>query len=346
MRRISRRRYNSAHHSRVHALRDNAIHLSQSPHSLPEDHSSMEHTQQAGPMIPPAPAKRRSLPARAENLFWRILVRVAPKTRRGDYVVSLLRFLRMQRRWPRRERRWFNDQLFAIKTSDEILDPLRVFTSDKELVRLYVKATVGDAHNVPTLAVLRSLEECRNFAFPNRCVIKPTHLSGTVILRRHGEPIDWPKIEHWFRHNNYPASREANYRQLRPKVVVEPFVFDDDNARDYKFFCSNGRPTLIQVDNDRFRGHTRNFYDPQWSRLDLHMTYPPGDVDDPRPDNLEEMLELAQRLSRDFSFVRVDLYSDGKQALLGELTHCHGSAGEYFVPRSAEAAASRIIFGG
>jgi hypothetical protein len=31
--------------------------------------------------------------------------------------------------------------------------------------------------------------------------------------------------------------------------------------KDYKFFCFDGEPRLIQVDFDRFRNHKRNLYD-------------------------------------------------------------------------------------
>jgi hypothetical protein len=41
-------------------------------------------------------------------------------------------------------------------------------------------------------------------------VIKPTHLSGTVILRRDGEALDFDEIESWFDKNYYRSSREAN----------------------------------------------------------------------------------------------------------------------------------------
>jgi hypothetical protein len=297
-------------------------------------------------LTPPARTNgRTSLAARIEDFFWRYLNRSLPKNRLGDYISAVLWFLRIQRRWPRPRRPLFNDRLFAIKTSGEIAEPLRVFTSDKEFVKLYVRATVGEAHNVPTLAVLRSLEECRHYEFPRRCVIKPTHMSGTVILRRNGEPVDLGLIERWFATNLYVESRESNYQHLAPKIIVEPFVFENDNPSDYKIFCADGRPGLIQVDSDRHSRHVRSFYDVQWRRQPFSMTYPPSDTDAPRPANLELMLDLAARLSSHFSFVRVDFYSDGEQALVGEITHCHGGAREYFVPRSAEQQASQLLFG-
>ncbi len=288
---------------------------------------------------------QRSFAERLEAFFWRHLNRRLPRTRGFDYLAALLWFVRYQHRLPARKPALFNDHLFWIKTSDEIMNPLRVFTSDKEYLKMYVKATVGDAHNVPTFAVLRSFEECERYEFPMRCVIKPTHMSGTVILRRAGEPIDLEKIRGWFRTNLYVEIREANYRHLRPKVIVEPFVFDDDNPNDYKIFCARGKPRLIQVDSDRYMDHVQSFYDVHWRRQPYAITSRPSPVDAPRPANLDLMLDLAATLSADLSLVRVDFYSNGEQALLGELTHCHRSSIGVFMPREAEADASRLIFG-
>ncbi len=74
--------------------------------------------------------------------LYRLLLTLTPTTRLGDKIVSFLFFIAYMRRWPKKGF-LFNDYLFQIKTSNEILDPLRIFVSDKEYVKLYVKATVG-----------------------------------------------------------------------------------------------------------------------------------------------------------------------------------------------------------
>jgi hypothetical protein len=290
-------------------------------------------------------APRDPFPIRLENFLVRHINQALPSARWADYLMTLYWFVRMQRRLPKRDAMLFNDVLFRIKTSDDILNPVRSFTSDKELVKQYVAAKLGEHHNVPTIAVLRSLAEVRAFDVPRHCVIKPTHLSGTVILRRDGEALDFREMESWFGKNYYRSSREANYRYLVPKVIVEPFVFDDDNPNDYKFFCAGGRASLVQVDADRKMRHTRCFYDRHWNKQPFAMTYPMLEGDVPRPANLDLMLELAGKLSADIGFVRVDFYSDGRQALVGEITHVHGNVREFFLPRTGEAEVSRMLFG-
>jgi len=46
-----------------------------------------------------------------------------------------------------------------------------------------------------------------------------------------------------------------------------------------------------------------------------------------------------------FSFVRVDLYSNGEKCLVGEITNCSENAGGQFIPKSGEQVASNMSFG-
>lgn len=258
-------------------------------------------------------------------------------------MASLVIFFRAHQRLPSRKQ-LFNDVLYRIKTTDEIMDPLRVFVSDKEFVKLYVRAVVGDRFNIPTIKVLHSTEEILAYSFPQDCCIKPTHLSGKVILRRLGSPIDHEEIARWLKSSFYHVNREANYKTLKPKVIVEPLVFNSDNLSDYKIFCYKGEPKLIQVDVDRHIGHTRKLYDLDWNELPFSIGYPRSDRDLEKPANLEKMLEVAGSLSSRFNFVRIDLYSNGVECLVGEITNCHGDAEESFIPKTGEVTVSKMIF--
>jgi len=285
------------------------------------------------------------------TLFYRALDKAWPRVRRwlpfnetGDRLYHRLNFMRKHQRAPNGAMLW-NDVWYRMKTSEEILDPLRVFVSDKEHVKQFVKEQLGDEYNVPTIAVLRSAAEVDVFDFPADCCIKPTHASGQVILRTNGSPVDRERIKRWFGIDYYRSGREWNYRGLDPKVIVEPLIFGATNVEDFKIFCFRGEPRLIQVDIDRHIDHTRKFFDVEWNEQDFSIIYPRSTADFPRPASLQKMLAAARKLSAPFSFVRIDLYSDGDQVLVGEITNCSENAGGFFVPRSAERRASELMFG-
>jgi hypothetical protein len=266
-----------------------------------------------------------------------------PRNRWGDWIFCLIDFVVIHRRLPSRKSGLFNDRLFFMKVDGSLSQPLRVQVTDKEFLKDYVSETIGNVYNVPTFAVLRSDDEAQSFQYPHRCVIKPTHLSGRIILRRNGETIDKREISAWFKLNYYHTWRETNYKTLVPKVIVEPILYDDENAEDFKIFCVDGVPKLIEVDSDRRTFHKRSLYLPDWTKQDYGLLYPQG-PSRPCPKNLSQMLAVAAKLSAAFDFIRVDLYSNGSQIYVGELTSCHGSAIERFIPPSAEREASRALF--
>src|SRR5262245_53224967 len=100
----------------------------------------------AGGRASSAPGARKE--ALKEPLFNRLMDKALPRLRRwlpynrfGDRIYHRALFLRKHGRLPRNELMW-NDVWYRVKTSDEILDPLRVFVSDKEHVKYYIKAIV------------------------------------------------------------------------------------------------------------------------------------------------------------------------------------------------------------
>ncbi len=279
------------------------------------------------------------------SYLFKKLNRLLPRSRTGDRLVSYVDFRRKNKRFPKR-RVMYNDAMYFLKTSRELLDPARVFVSDKEYVKLYIKATLGDEYNVPTLKILRSPEEVDAYDFPSVCCIKPTHSSGFVIFRSNNEPLDLDEIKRWFKLNYYDWGREANYRYLKPKVIVEPLIFSTKDPADYKVYCYNGAPKAIAVIQDRHTDHKNQLLDVNWNALDYSIRYPryQGEIEKPR--NFDEMMEIATTLSKGFDgFIRVDLYSNGEEIKVGELTNLSGGAESIFLPASSEKEFSRLLFG-
>lgn len=278
------------------------------------------------------------------STVYRKTIESLPKTETFDNLIALLFFLRVHRRLPKPRGGGLNDCLYYLKTTGELSDPLRVLVSDKELVKDYVAKKVGDEYNVPTLGVVRSFEEALTYDFPADCVIKPTHMSGPVQFRKHGAPVDFDEIRQWFATNYYHFGRESNYRELRPKLIVEPYIFGETGPEDFKILCVRGEPKLIQVDIDRYGTHTRNVYTPDWQIQPFVNTYPLG-KGVPRPKMLDEMLRIASALSEDFNLMRVDVYTDDQSVLVGELTNCHGNATERYLPAPGDEQVARMLFG-
>lgn len=259
----------------------------------------------------------------------------------GDAVAASLASIFERGRMPRLSNpELFNDHILKLKAYGSLLDPLHQFVTDKEYVKYYVASIVGSEYNLETFSILHTDAEVDRLElkrFP--CILKPTHLSGPVLICLDPDtPVDRALLKQWLRLDYYRISREANYRFLEPKIIVEEFFSTDGRtpSKDYKIFCFHGRPRLVQVDADRARHHVRNLYDMAWNRLPITIHYPAGSEDDPRPRCLDEMSDVASRLSQPFASMRIDMYTDDRTVKIGELTSCHGGGTEWIQPAAAE----------
>jgi len=263
-----------------------------------------------------------------------------PRTALGDRLYATLHFAYRQGRLPRyAQPRAFNDYLFRLRVGPESANPLRRLASDKHLVKGYIEKTVGPRYVVPTLNLLTSDEEVSRFRPPQRpCVIKPTHASGRILLLKSpDDTVDRDLLKAWLRADYYRSSRERSYRGLEKRLIVEE-VFSDDGlsaASDYKIFCFDGVPKMIQAISGRFTKMRRGFFTSDWKRLPFHWVYDFSDDFD-CPPFLEEMLEISRQVSEPFSFIRVDFMCAQGRIKIGELTNCPESACGRFFPRRVD----------
>ncbi len=110
---------------------------------------------------------------------------------------------------------------------------------------------------------------------------------------------------------------------------------DQSDLMDYKIFCFNGVAKLIEVDLDRFTNHKRNIYDTEWNFLPVSIKYQRDtDARIEKPAKLDEMLAVAEKLSKGIPHVRVDLYLINDRIYFGEMTFYHGSGVETFSPEA------------
>lgn len=282
--------------------------------------------------------------ARVKQLAVRLLQRL-PRTKSGDRLFHIAHFIWAHGRIPQRNSGLFNDYLFFLKTDGGLDNVLRQFTSDKELVKVWIEARLGHGFTSKTFVVLNA-SDLNDQEIPANSVIKPTHLSGFVTFAiPELRTSELQKAQLWMDQNLYLTSREANYKNLKPKLIVEELIADPSEIVDYKVFCFRGEPKIIQVDVGRHSSHRRTLYTADWELLDITYSKPKGG-DIPRPALLTQMLSAAKILARDFESLRVDFYLSEGRLLVGELTHCPEQAHGRFGSTHEESHFSEIYFGG
>ena len=265
----------------------------------------------------------------------RTLAGLLPYSPWGDKYHDIVNFRRRHHYWPRlRGPRTFNEHLLRLRI-DHLGDEKRRYVSDKIQLKTFVADTVGSRYVIPTLGIIDTVAALHAFDFPARCVVKPAHASGQVFVRKSArDPVPMQQLEAWLALDYYRHSRERNYLGLQQRLIVEQFVdYGDECPIDYKLFCFFGRVKMIQVDIGRFDRHQRRIYSPDWQPFDFTQNqHPLAPVQQP-PENLDEMIAVAERLAENLSPIRIDLYSNGEEIRVGELTNCHtGGAGRFDPP--------------
>ena len=232
-----------------------------------------------------------------------------------------------------------NEKIQWIKLYDR--NPLMTLYADKYEVRKIVEKKVGPHILNELHGVFESPDEIDFDSLPQSFVLKATHGSGWNIIVRDKSVLEIEKakkkMEKWLEKNFYMKKREWAYKNIPPRIVCEKYMENKDGSlNDYKFYCFNGNPLFMQVDFDRYSGHFRAFYDPEWQKLDFFIAKSRKvrhcEKEYKRPDCLTEMVKIARALSSDFTFARVDLYEVDGKTVFGEVTFYPKNGGGRFSP--------------
>jgi hypothetical protein len=256
------------------------------------------------------------------------------------------RIVRAWRLWKTRNPRTFTQKVRYKMLRDH--RQLVATFADKAAVREYVTSTIGSQYLPVAYAITSDPNDLLDLELPTCFVLKPTHGSGAaLVVSERAAANVWVPTDKgsWvYRHvrpdvanrNQLVAlaagwieqlygqgpNREWAYGQVPRQVIVEELLTGPGGGipDDYKFFVFHGKAQYIQVDAGRFDRRTQDFFDPEWKHLGLSGGPAWADPPHPRPQDLDEMISLAERLGAETDFVRVDLYNLGDRVVFGELT--------------------------
>ena len=129
----------------------------------------------------------------------------------------------------------------------------------------------------------------------------------------------------------------CRFNKSTPCILAEEYLTQDGHhtPNDYKFFCFDGVPRYLYVATAHFeKGMSAiSFYDLNWNMLDVkYADYLSVKVD--KPEQFDEMIEIAKKLSQGFPFVRVDFFNVRGHVFLSELTFDSGDGTRKFDPES------------
>lgn len=225
---------------------------------------------------------------------------------------------------------WQNPLTYNEKINWEkvnVKDPRKTRLADKYLVREWIKEQIGEKYLTKWYGVWDDASDINFDTLPQSFVLKLNNGSGRNIIVKDKSQIDQAavcqQLNKW-KDNNYAyMSLELQYKDIVPKIICEEYLEGvAESVYDYDIYCFHGEPVYIWCIKGSHRpGCQASFYDKNWKMQNFSHGYPLDPVPAPRPEKLDQMLELSRLLSKDFEHVRVDWYNlpDGR-VLFCEMT--------------------------
>lgn len=233
-----------------------------------------------------------------------------------------------------------NEKMQWLKLYDR--NPLYTNLVDKYKVREYIKNTIGEEYLIPLLGVYDGYDEIDFNSLPNEFVLKPNHTSGDIYICHDKGQIDHRKLEkdikRWLKRKYYWIHREWPYKNVKPRIVCEKYMVDHESGdmKDYKIECFNGKATgtYVCLLRESTEGLAIDYYDINWNFIPGGVDFRNSGILLPKPKNFNKMIEIAEELSKDIPYVRIDLYEINGQVYFGELTFFPGAGFVPFKPDS------------
>jgi len=233
-----------------------------------------------------------------------------------------------------------------VKTFNEKIQWLKLYWDHPDLSRIvckyhfkqYIAEKLGEGYTIPLLGVWTNVDDIDWDSLPDNFVLKSNASSdsqGIKIIKGKSN-YDFEQVKKEMAVWLDPRKTLINsfcraYYNVTPVLIAEEYVEQVNNQLyDYKFFCFHGKPETAYVASDRFDADTSEWvssrislYNLSWERLDIkYGTHEPNDI--PAPKRLAEMIEISEKLSKEFPFVRVDFFEVEEKLYLSELTFYPG----------------------
>lgn len=238
--------------------------------------------------------------------------------------------------------------LMMIRRRGNFTDPVtfnekvnwRIFNDRRERIvkacdKMWMKEMARDCYPGPELRIPATLwsgtdlRDAPDLGTLGPWVLKPNASSGRALFGpdpHTGLAELQAQTQTWFSETPLELG-EWGYSAARPVLLLEERIPTPDGTApvDYKFFVFDGRIELIQVNRGRFgRRQTTTFLDADWRQLPVRWRIQPV-AEEPRPAELDKMMEIARTLGADWDFIRIDLYAVDGEVWFGEYTPYPGS---------------------
>ncbi|CEG33845.1 ATP-grasp fold amidoligase family protein [Peribacillus simplex] len=219
-----------------------------------------------------------------------------------------------------------NEKIQYLKLKMYSDNPVITQCVDKYRVREYLKKFNLEGLCPKLYGAYDNADEIEWNKLPKGFVIKCNHGSGMNIICPDKDTLDIEEakktLNKWMKSDFWKIYGETHYKNVQKKIIIEELL--DPNILTYKFYCFNGQIKVSYVSLNGENGEKEkyiDFFDPEWNWIPVKLwPHEHAPRHPQKPKGYDDMCNLANIFSREFPFVRVDLYNVNGTIYFSELT--------------------------
>lgn len=212
----------------------------------------------------------------------------------------------------------FNEKIQWLKLYDR--KPLYTILVDKVLAKEYVAEIVGDEHVVPLIGVWKSQKDIDFNSLPNQFVLKWNHDCGSTIICKNKNMFNIKRAlrnlsyGQWI--NGYYPGREWPYKNVPKRVFAEKYLVsgDDTEVINYRFYFFQEELKAIVIEKRDIN------IDYCYTTYNDYVIIRQSSIQLDVLKQIDEMIDIARKLSKGLTHVRIDLYNVNSIIYFGEFT--------------------------
>lgn len=230
--------------------------------------------------------------------------------------------------------RTFNEKLLWLAIYYK--NPNYSIACDKARGKDWVGERVGYEYVVPSYGIYEDPNDIDLESLPDQFVMKANNGWGAneIAIVRDKSKCNADQLKAlastWlypWRFYYYQNMCITDEKPEKPLIVIEKLLEEEGKKylNDYKLYCCNGKVKFSMIVTDRGSSQqARTFVDTDWKVMPVRRAGKFSNSAPEKPINYDKMVELAETLSKDMPFVRIDFYEIEGEVYVGEMTFTPG----------------------
>lgn len=221
--------------------------------------------------------------------------------------------------------KWFSEKLIYLILNNK--EDEYALSVDKAEFKGQLLNIFKGRYLAQSYGVFETFNDINIQSLPKQFVLKMTHGSGANLFIKNKHELNkykW-KIRLWQRRNWFWVGREYPYKNLKPRILIEEDLSLKGKMIELLFYMFHGELEYIFIiENRNAKAHRECVVDAQWNALDVMSKFSDNFTQGCfviKPNEFDELLSIAQHLSSNSPFVRVDFMMVDNQIYISELTY-------------------------